>query len=555
MPAEPRTYKSKVKNAQEAHEAIRPAGHPFEMPETMKSVLNTDEFRLFEMIWKRTIASQMADSRGRRIVVTIEGEGCVFQLSGKTIDFPGYLRAYVEGTDDPSAELADQERVLPSVEVGEELRCTALEPKEHSTQPPARYSEAALTKALEERGIGRPSTYASIIDTILARNYVFKKANALVPTWVAFSVVTLMEDNLGSLVDYQFTAQMEDDLDAISRGERGHIEYLENFYFGNGRPGLKKLLEHKIDEIDPAKIGRISLGTPEGGGAEVFVRVGRYSPFIEQGDRTASLKDDMAPDEVTLQVALDLLEQAERGDEPLGFCPETQKPVFIKVGRFGPYVQRGSTDEEEKPQNASLLKGMLPEQIDLETALKLLSLPRDLGPHPDPENKEPVIAHNGRYGPYIKCGTETRSLPTDISPLDVTMEQAIFLLSQPKTRGRGASKKEPLKVFETSPITEKPVQILDGRFGPYITDGTTNISLRKGMLPEEITFDEALALLAEKAAQGPVPTKKKAAKKKSAVKKSTSKKAPAKKGAKKATVKKAAAKKSTAKKSSKKSSD
>ncbi|TWU25777.1 type I DNA topoisomerase [Bythopirellula polymerisocia] len=548
LPAEARIYKSKVKNAQEAHEAIRPAGHPFELPEAMKSKLNSDEFRLFELIWKRTIASQMADARGRRIVVSIEGEGCVFQVSGKTIDFPGYLRAYVEGTDDPTAELADQERTLPSVEVGEMLRCTGLESKEHSTQPPGRFSEAALTKALEERGIGRPSTYASIIDTILARGYVFKKANALVPTWVAFSVVTLMEENLGSLVDYQFTAQMEDDLDAISRGERGHIEYLENFYFGNGRPGLKKLLEHKIDEIDPAKIGRISIGTPEGM-PEVFVRVGRYSPFVEQGDRTASLKEDMAPDEVTLSVALELLDQAERGDEPLGLCPETQKPVFIKVGRFGPYVQRGTTDDEEKPQNASLLKGMTPEEIDLETALKLLTLPREVGPHPD--NQEPIIAHNGRYGPYIKCGTETRSLPTDISPLDVTMEQALFLLSQPKTRGRGAAKKEPLKVFEVSPVTEKQVQILDGRFGPYITDGTTNISLRKGMMPEEITFDEALSLLAEKAALGPAPKKKKAAKKKSATKKSTAKKAPAKK---KSTTKKSAIKRTTTKKAASKKS-
>ncbi|QEG34931.1 type I DNA topoisomerase [Bythopirellula goksoeyrii] len=549
LPAEPRVYKSKVKNAQEAHEAIRPAGHPFELPEAMKSKLNSDEFRLFDLIWKRTIASQMADSRGRRIVVTIEGEGCVFQVSGKTIDFPGYLRAYVEGTDDPSAELADQERTLPSVEVGDVLRCTGLDAKEHSTQPPGRFSEAALTKALEERGIGRPSTYASIIDTILARGYVFKKANSLVPTWVAFSVVTLMEENLGSLVDYQFTAQMEDDLDAISRGERGHIEYLENFYFGNGRDGLKKLLENKIDEIDPAKIGRISIGTPEGM-PEVFVRVGRYSPFVEQGDRTASLKEDMAPDEVTMEVALELLDQAERGDEPLGLCPETQKPVFVKVGRFGPYVQRGTTGDEEKPQNAGLLKGMTPEEIDLELALKLLSLPREIGPHPD--SQEPIIAHNGRYGPYIKCASDTRSLPADISPLDVTMEQALFLLSQPKTRGRGAAKKEPLKVFEgVSPVTEKQVQILDGRFGPYITDGTTNISLRKGMMPEEITYDEALSLLAEKAAQGPAPKKKKAAKKKSATKKSA-KKTPAKK--KSATKKKAATKKTTAKKTAKKKS-
>ena len=561
LPAEPRMYKSKVKNAQEAHEAIRPAGHPFELPELMKKTLNTDEFRLFELIWKRTIASQMADSRGRRIVVTIEGEGCVFQVSGKTIDFPGYLRAYVEGSDDPDAELADQEKSLPNLEVGEVLKCTELEAKEHSTQPPGRYSEAALTKALEERGIGRPSTYASIIDTILARNYVFKKASALVPTWVAFSVVTLLEENLGGLVDYAFTAQMEDDLDAISRGEQGHIEYLDKFYFGNGTPGLKKQLEHKIDEIDPAKISRIYIGKPDDG-PEVYVRVGRYSPYVEQGDRTASLKDETPPDEVTLEAALKLLEQAALADEPLGICPDTHKPVYLKTGRFGPYIQRGSADDEEKPQNAGLLKGMNPEEIDFETALKLLSLPRNLGVHPpmpsvkdkegeekpDPRTDQDVMAFNGRYGPYVKCGTETRSLPPEISPLDVTLEKAIELLAQPKTRGRGASKKEPLKVFDKpSPVTEKPVQILDGRYGPYITDGTTNISVRKGMVVEEITYDEALSLLAEKAAQGP-PKKKKAAKKKSTTKK---KAAPKKKAAKKksTTKKKAAKKKATKKKS------
>lgn len=543
VPAEPRLYKSKVKNAQEAHEAIRPAGHPFELPDAMRGVLNNDEFRLFDLIWKRTIASQMADARGRRIIVTIEGQGCIFQVSGKTIDFPGYLRAYVEGSDDPSADLADQERSLPSLEVGEVLRATSLEAKEHSTQAPSRYSEAALTKALEERGIGRPSTYASIIDTILARNYVFKKNNALVPTWVAFSVITLMEENLGALVDYQFTAQMEDDLDAISRGERGHVEYLGNFYFGNGRPGLKKLLEHKIEEIDPARISRILIGKPENG-PEVFVRVGRYSPFIEQGDRTASLKDDMAPDEVTLEVALQLLDQAEKGDEPLGTCPVTHKPVYVKVGRFGPYVQRGNTDDEEKPQNASLLKGMVPEQIDLETALKLLSLPRDLGIHP--EKNEPIEAQNGRYGPYIKCGSDTRSLPADLSPLDVTFEQAVELLAQPKTRGRGAAKREPLKAFEASPVTQKPVQILDGRFGPYITDGVTNVSLRRGMTPEEITFDEALAMLADKAALGPAP--KKAARKKAAPKKAATKAALKKAAPKKAAAKKTPAKKKSAKK-------
>jgi len=390
-----------------------------------------------------------------------------------------------------------------------------------------------------------------------------------VPTWIAFSVVRLLEENLGDLVDYQFTAQMEDDLDAISRGERDNIEYLDNFYFGKDSPGLKQQLENKIDEIDPAKISRIFIGKPEDG-EDVFVRVGRYSPYVEQGDRTASLKEETAPDEVTLKAALKLLDQAQLAEEPLGICPDTKKPVYLKVGRFGPYIQRGSTDEEEeKPQNAGLLKGMEPETVDFETALKLLSLPRNLGDHPpvvapkvvvaettaakegddakkaakpkaaDSLEGQPVEAFNGRYGPYVKCGKETRSLPADISPLDVTLEKAVALLAEPKTRGRGANKKPPLKVFDPSPITEKPVQILDGRFGPYVTDGTTNVSLRKGMIVEEITFDEAVGMLADKAAQGPAPKKKKAAKKKSVKKKPAAKKAAKKKPtAKKKSVKK-----------------
>ncbi|MFO0788095.1 MAG: type I DNA topoisomerase [Pirellulales bacterium] len=548
LPAEARVYRSKVKNAQEAHEAIRPAGHPFELPGSLRNELNADEFKIFDMIWKRTIASQMADARGRRIVITIEGEGCVFQVSGKTIDFPGYLRAYVEGSDTPEAELADQETVLPSVAVGEPLECLEMTAKEHSTLPPSRYSEAALTKALEERGIGRPSTYASIIDTIQNRNYAFKKGGALVPTWVAFSVVQLLEEHLASLVDYQFTAQMEDELDAISRGEREYVEYLQSFYFGNGRQGLKPQLEHKGEEIDARHISRIYIGTPEGG-EPVHVRVGRYSPFVEQGERTASLPEETPPDEVTLEAALKLLEQAAQGDEPLGMCPDTGKPVYLKVGRFGPYVQRGTPEDEEKPQNASLLKGMDPKSVDLETALKLLSLPRNLGVHPT--QGVPIMAYNGRFGPYVKCGEETRSLPADISPLDVTIDQAVHLLSQPKQQGRGraAAKKEPLKVFEESPVTKQKVQLLDGRYGPYVTDGETNASLPKGTSPEELTFPEALDLLAARAAAG--PPKKKAAKKKTA--KAAKKASDAGEAPKKSATKRRTAKSATAKSAKKKS--
>ncbi|HEX5471689.1 MAG TPA: topoisomerase C-terminal repeat-containing protein, partial [Lacipirellulaceae bacterium] len=518
---------------------IRPAGHPFALPGGLRDHLNADEFKIFDMIWKRTIASQMADARGRRITITIEGEGCVFQVSGKTIDFPGYLRAYVEGSDTPEAELADQETVLPSVAVGEALKCTEMTAKEHATQSPSRYSEAALTKALEERGIGRPSTYASIIDTIQNRNYAFKRGGALVPTWVAFSVVQLLEQHLANLVDYQFTAKMEDDLDAISRGEQEYVDYLNSFYFGNGMPGLKPQLEHKGEAIDARDISRIWIGTPEGG-EPVYVRVGRYSPFIEQGERTATLPEETPPDEVTLDMALTLLNQAQQGEEPLGMCPETGKPVYLKVGRFGPYVQRGTPDDEEKPQNASLLKGMNPSDVDLATALKLLSLPRNLGIHP--QQGQPVMAYNGRFGPYVKCGDETRSLPADISPLDVKLEQAIHLLAQPKQggRGRAAAKRELLKVFDASPVTGEKVQLLDGRYGPYVTDGTTNASLPKGNSVEELTFDEALNLLAARAAAG--PPKRKSPKRKAA--KSTKNSEESKKSATKRRTSKAAVKSS-----------
>ena len=538
LPNSPREFKSKVKNAQEAHEAIRPAGHPFELPSVMESELSSDEFKLFLLIWKRTIASQMNDARGRRISITIEGEGCIFRVGGKTIDFPGYLRAYVEGSDDPHAELADKETLLPNVSVGETLECRDLETSSHTTQPPGRYSEASLTRSLEEKGIGRPSTYASIIDTILARKYVFKKGNALVPTWVAFSVVKLLEEHLAYLVDYQFTAQMEDDLDTISRGEAEQVDYLYNFYFGNGQPGLKKQLDHKIEEIDARRIGTIFIGKPDGG-EPIYVRVGRYSPFLEQGDRRATLREDLAPDEVTIEEALRLLDQSQLAEEPLGVCPDTHKPVYLKVGRFGPYVQLGTLDDEEKPKNASLLKGMKPEDIDFEMALKLLTLPRNLGDQPT--SGEPVMAHNGRYGPYLKCADETRSLPAEISPLDVTLPQALEILAQPKTHGRRGAKKPPLKIFDESPVTGEKIQLLDGRYGPYVTDGTTNASLPKDTPPEKMTFNAALDLLAIRAAKGPAkkrPTKKKVAKKKAVVKKTTKKKTSKKAAAKKITTNK-----------------
>jgi DNA topoisomerase-1 len=542
LAAAPRVYQTKVKNAQEAHEAIRPAGHPFDLPESLRNEVSPDEFRLYDLIWKRTVASQMADARARRITITVEIDGARFQASGKTIDFPGYLRAYVEGSDDPDGELAGREVVLPQVQVGEVLQVRGLEPKGHTTQPPNRYSEAALTRALEEMGIGRPSTYASIIDTILARNYVFKskRGNVLVPTWTAFAVSQLLESHLPDLVNYQFTAEMEDELDAISRGELSHLKYLRDFYFGNDHPGLKDQVETKVSEIDARNVCRVLIGKPEGQ-PEVFVRVGRYGPFLEHGERRASIPDKMPPDELTLDVALEMLDKSAQAEEPLGLDPDTRKPVFLRMGRFGPYVQCG-TPEDEAKKNASLMRGMKPEDITLEVAIKLLSLPRTLGEHP--VTHEPVVAQNGRYGPFIKCGNETRSLPDSLSPLDVTLEQALQLLAQPKGgRGRTASK-EPIKVFEASPVTGQPVRLLAGRYGPYVADGVTNASLPRGTAPEEVTLEYALSLLKARAERGPVqrPTRRRAAAKATA-------KTPAKKTPKK-TVKKTA-KKTARKKSAK----
>lgn len=530
LPPQPRKYQTKVKNAQEAHEAIRPAGTSFRTPDEVQKLLSPDEFKLFDMIWKRTIACQMVDAVGQRKSIDLRLGDADFSTSGKTITFPGYLCAYSEGTDE--IDDADGERILPQVAVGEDLKCRELDPKVHTTQPPNRFSEAALTRTLEEKGIGRPSTYASIIETILARNYVFKRGNVLIPTWVAFAVCKLLETYLPDLIDYRFTAEMEDDLDAISRGEREWVDYLHEFYFGdeaqteNGNseskdkaPGLRPLLANMLDRIDAREISTIPIGIPDGGGEPLNVRVGRYGPFLEQGEARASVPETMAPDELTVEKGLELLLNAHQGEEPLGVDPESGKPVYVKVGRYGPYIQCGDSDDEEKPRNASLLKGMEPAEVDLETALKLLQLPRTLGVHPD--DGAEIIASNGRYGPYVKWNDETRSLSDDISPIDVTLEQALQILAQPKSRrrdgsaGKSASAKESSQVLGVSDVTGKDVRLLAGRFGPYVTDGTTNASLPRTMTAEAITLDEALELLAVRAAKGPVKKKtvKKAAKK------------------------------------------
>lgn len=558
--ASERTYATKVKNAQEAHEAIRPAGHPFRLPESLRDELSYDQFRLFDLIWKRTIASQMADARKRRVVATIKADDAIFQATGTTIEFEGFLRAYVEGSDDPAAELAEKERLLPAMKSDDQLDLKQLDFLSHTTQPPARFTEASLTQALEERGIGRPSTYASIIDTILRRDYVFKKGNALVPSWTAFAVIRLMEEHFASLVDYQFTAEMEDYLDQISRNERENLAYLQEFYFGNdkleenfapGGVGLKPLLEQKVAEIDP----RIACSYPlidtenavDAPSDPIIVRVGRYGPYIERGEQRASIPDSMAPDELTVAMAEELLQKQQISEEPLGYHPENHKPIFIKQGRFGPYVQLGLPDDEEK-KNASLLRGMSPESLDLETAVQLLSLPRTLGVHP--ESGEPIVATQGRFGPFLKHGTESRSLPADVSVLTVSLEEAIAILAQPKAAGRGRGvAAAPLKTFDESPVTGKKIELRDGRYGLYVTDGETNASLPKDASGEDLTMEQALELLAARAAAGPSKKKKaKAAKK--ASKKAT--KAAKKSSSKKTATKKATAKKKTAKKTAKK---
>lgn len=503
LPERPRAYVTKVKNAQEAHEAIRPAGHPFRLPESVRGELDRDPYRLFELIWKRTIASQMADARGHRSTITVTGDGAVFQVSGRTIEFPGFLRAYVEGSDDAQNDLADRETVLPAVQRNEPVQCRQLERKSHATQPPPRYSEASLTRTLEEMGIGRPSTYAAIIDTILARDYVFKKGNALVPTWIAFSVVRLLTEHLPTLVDYRFTAQMEDLLDEISRDEKEHVAYLRQFFHGDAQPGLKGQVAAKLKEIDARDVSRFRISPPHDGqdADAIWLRVGKFGPFLEQGERRVSLPEGLAPDELTVDKAIELLDHGQHAEQPLGACPASHKLVYVKNGRFGPYVQLGESDDREK-RNASLLPGMDAAAVDLSTALQLLALPRTVGEHP--QTREPVVASNGRYGPYIKCGSETRSLSTDLSPLTVTLDQALALLAQPKRRGRGqaATPREPLRTFPASPVTGEPIRLLSGRYGPYVTDGTTNASLPKGLAPEEVTWDQALAWLAVRAAPG-----------------------------------------------------
>ncbi len=532
VPDAPRRYEKKVRNAQEAHEAIRPAGDRFRTPQEVQAELGSDEYRLYELIWRRTVASQMADAAGRSLSVRIgataaSGEDVELSTTGKTITFPGFLRAYVEGSDDPDAELEDQERRLPPLAEGQQLVARDLEPQGHSTQPPARYTEASLVRALEELGIGRPSTYASIIGTIQDRGYVFKRGSALVPSFTAFAVVGLLEQHFARLVDYGFTAEMEGHLDEIANGEAEGVEWLTRFYFGDVRggdgasapdvevraDGLRAMVNERLGEIDAREVNSIPIGADDEG-REIVVRVGRYGPYVQRGDDRGSVPEDVPPDELTVQRATELLEK-QSSERLLGTDPESGFPVLVRAGRYGPYVTTVPIDESKaEPRTASLLTSMDMDTVTLDDALKLLSLPRSLGAAPDGEE---VTVQNGRYGPYVKKGSDSRSLDSEEALFTVTLDDALALLAQPKTRGRRGAAAPPLAELGPDPATGKPMVVKEGRFGPYVTDGETNASLRKGDEPDALTVERAAELLAERRAKGP-------AKKRTTRRKSTSKK-------------------------------
>ena len=580
VPPQPRTYTSKAKNVQEAHEAIRPAGDTFRTPGEVANELSTEEFKLYELIWRRTIASQMTDAVGFSVSVRIRavteaGEEADFAATGKTITDPGFLKAYVESSDDAEAEADDAEHRLPALVKGERLEAESLEAVGHTTQPPPRFTEPSLIKTLEELGIGRPSTYVSIMQTIQDRGYVFKRGQALVPSFLAFAVVGLLEQYFPRLVDYDFTAAMEDELDEIAGGEAAALDFLRAFYFGDDSAkmhtiarsgGLKRMVTENLGEIDARGVNSIPLFTDDAG-RQVVVRVGRYGPYLQRtlpgqenvpastedgngngngagGDRVA-LPEGIAPDELTPEKVEELF-LGGGGERKIGEHPETGEPILLKTGRYGPYVTTGD-------RNASLLKSQSPETLTLEDALKVLSLPRLVGK--DPDGVE-IYAGPGRYGPYIRRGDDYRSLESEEQIFTITLDEALALLAAPKTRQRRAPA-APLRELGTDPLTDKPVVIKDGRFGPYVTDGETNASLRRGQTVEGMTLELASEMLAEKRARGPaIPRKRatKATKAAKATKTTASKATAAKATASKATPAKAA-KKATGRAASKKSTE
>lgn len=527
VPDAARVYTSRAKGAQEAHEAIRPAGDHFRTPAQVARELSGDQFRLYELIWKRTVASQMADARGRtasvRLAATTTGADgshheAVFAASGTVITFRGFLAAYEEGHDteryDESGASSDERR-LPAMAEGDPLTAGDLLADGHSTTPPPRYTEAALVKALEERGIGRPSTYAATISTIQDRGYVTTRGQALVPTWLAFAVTRLLEENFERLVDYDFTAEMEEDLDAIAAGARDRVDWLTEFYFGDRSDsrtagGLRGLVDN-LGEIDARDVNSIEIADG------VTLRVGRYGPYLEgpSGER-ASVPDDLAPDELTAERARELLAAEPDGDRELGTDPVSGNAIVARNGRYGPYVTEvlpepavpaGSSSAKKKaaapkPRTASLFRSMTLDAVTLEDALRLLSLPRVVGV--DPATGEEITAQNGRYGPYLKKGTDSRTLAGEEQLFDITLDEALAIYAQPK-RGRGQVASAPLAELGDDPTTGKPIVVRDGRFGLYVTDGTTNRTLPRGVTAETVTREQAVELLAEKRAAGPAP--------------------------------------------------
>jgi DNA topoisomerase-1 len=526
-----------VKNAQEAHEAIRPSGDSFRTP--AQTGLSGDQFRLYELIWMRTVASQMKDAVGQSVSIRLggssaTGEDVVFGASGRVITFHGFLKAYVEGSDDPNAEADDRETRLPNVEQGDSVSAASLTADGHETKPPARYTEATLIKELEEREIGRPSTYASIIGTILNRGYVYKKGTALVPAWLAFSVVRLLEDHFGRLVSYEFTADMEDVLDEIANGHKDRNTELAGFYFGtDGVEGLQQLV-NGLGEIDAKELATFPVGGPDTG---IALRVGKYGPYLEgPGDdgtpaaKKANVPDDLPPDELTMEKALELLANPAGEETDLGDDPTSGHRIVAKNGRYGPYVTEVLPEDapaKAKPRTGSLFKSMSLDTVTLNDALKLMSLPRVVGA--DPESGEEITVQNGRYGPYLKKGTDSRSIESEEQIFTITLEQALAIYAQPKQRGRSAAT-APLKELGNDPVSGQPVVVKAGRFGEYVTDGEYNATLRKDDSVDAITIERAAELLAERRAKGPAKkaakrgAKKSPAKKTSAAKKASGKK-------------------------------
>ena len=575
VPLKPRVYKSKSKNAQEAHEAIRPSGDNFRTPASLSSELDRDEQRLYDLIWKRTVASQMSDAKYETTTVTIAvdaaGKKAEFTASGTVYTFKGFLEAYEEGRDEKRGDAdAAENQSLPAVAVGDQLAVSDAEAKGHRTTPKPRYTEASLVKVLEEKGIGRPSTFASIPETILDRGYAVKRGQALVPTWLAFSVVRLLEEHFADLVDYDFTAALEDDLDTIARGEQNRVEWLKSFYFGSdNHVGLRQVVDN-LGEIDARALNSTRITDT------ATLRFGKYGPYLEVADpanpeakpRIVNVPEDLAPDELTAQKAQELIDAPVAGDRVLGENPDNGKIIVVKDGRFGPYVQENDPVSEDaavdettgevveapkpkrgakkeaapKPRTASLFRSMSVDEIDLDTALRLLSLPRVVGV--DPESGDEITAQNGRFGPYLKKGADSRSLESESQIFDVTLDEALEIYAQPKY-GAGRRASSALAEFEADPVSGKPIRIRDGRFGAYVTDGETNVTIPRGQTVEDITFEVAVQMLADKRAKGPATKRgaKKAPAKKPAAKKAPATKKPA---AKKPAAKKAPAKKTTA---------